>query len=121
MENSHTIEVIDGVTVIRFERTPTYEEARAAIDDLAANFPYELRLWDFSSSDFDFSMTEIRNIAEYGKQRFVRPNSAAVVAPTDLAYGELRAFEVYRVEEGHSKARVFRTEAEALRWLKGQR
>ena len=120
MGDSHKIEVIDGITVIRFERAPTYEEAQAAIDDLATSFPYELRLWDFSESDFDFSMNEIRNIAEYGKKKFVRPNSAAVVAPRDLAFGELRAFEVYRVEEGHSNARVFRTEAEAVRWLKGQ-
>ena len=114
----HSIETEDGITRIRFSRRPTYEECRAAVDDLADNYPYERRLWDFSGINFDLTQEEIRSIAHYGKVRFSKPNRAAIVAPNDLAYGEMRAFEVYRRQEGHAVARVFRTESEAVQWLR---
>lgn len=93
-------------------------DAREAIDDIAANFPYEKRLWDFSNIAFDFTMDELRSIAEYGKMTFSQPNKAAIVAPQDLAFGEMRAFEVYREQRGLAAARVLRTRQEALAWLK---
>ena len=117
MRKPYTIEHIDGITQIRFDQAPTYNNARAVIDDIAANFPYDKRLWDFSNVDFDFTMDELRSIAEYGKIVFTQPNKVALVAPQDLAYGELRAFEVYRDQAEHSVARVFRTRQEALTWL----
>ena len=118
MRKQHTIEHFDGITEIRFSQAPTYDDARAAIDDIAANFPYEKRLWDFSNIAFDFTMDELRSIAEYGKMTFTQPNKVAIVAPQDLAFGEMRAFEVYREQRGHAAARVFRTRQEALAWLK---
>ena len=118
MRRKYTIEHFDGITEIRFSQVPTYGDAREAIDDIAANFPYEKRLWDFSDIDFDFTMDELRGIAEYGKMVFTQPNKVALVATKDLAFGELRAFEVYRDQVEHSVARVFRTRQEALAWLK---
>ena len=117
MWKPYTIENIDGITQIRFHRAPTYSDARAAVDDIAANFPYDKRLWDLSNVTFDFTIDELRSIAEYGKLTFTQPSKAAFVAPEDLAYGELRAFEVYREESGHAAVRVFRTRQEALAWL----
>lgn len=111
------ITVNDGITCIQFGVAPTYQEALRVIDELADKYPYEYRLWDFSNLQFDFSMTEIRDIAEYGKRKFRKQNRLAMVAPDDLAYGELRAFEVYREEDGHATARVFRTIEEATDWL----
>ena len=118
MGTDYTIEYVNGITEIRFSQAPSYADARAAIDDIAANFPYEKRLWDFSNVAFDFTMDELYSIAEYGKLTFTQANKAAIVAPQDLAYGEMRAFEVYREQAGHATARVFRTRAEALVWLK---
>ena len=91
------------------------------IAEIVARYPYEIRLWDFSNIEFDFSMSEIKAIAEYGKRKFEQPNIIALVAPDDRAPGEMRAFEVYREEEGHATARVFRTIDEATRWIDEQR
>jgi hypothetical protein len=116
----YQIEFENGITSIRFTKNPAYADLQKAIDDLANNHAYEFRLWDFSEIAFDLSMNEIQNIAEYGKEKFTKPNNAAIVAPQDLAYGVLRAFEVYRKQE-HAHARVFRTRQEALAWLEKQR
>ena len=118
MASIYSIDHIDGITEVRFSRAPSYADTRAAIDDIIANYPYDRRLWDLSHIDFDFTMDELRSIAEYGKLVFTQPSKAAFVAPQDLAYGELRAFEVYREQTDHAAARVFRTRAEALAWLK---
>ena len=120
MAQNYTIEHKDGITTIRFTAKPTYSEVQGVIDDIVENHPYNLRLWDFSNIEFDFNEKEIIDIANYGKLKFVKPNKLALVAPQDLAYGQLRAFEVYR-EEAHAVARVFRTKPEAMAWLKKHR
>ena len=116
----YKIEHVNGITKIRFKKRPTYSEVASIIDDIAEHFPYEKRLWDLSGSDFDFTMKEIQDIAEYGKTKFVKQNIIALVAPNDLAYGEMRAFAVYREQEGHSVPGVFRTAPEAMNWLENQ-
>ena len=62
-------------------------------------------------------MTEIKAIAEYGKSKFIKPNKIALIAPDDLAYGNMRQFIVYREQEEHSVACVFKNEREAILWL----
>ena len=121
MSENCTITVDNGITTIRFDTAPTYEEVARVIAEIAARYPYEIRLWDFSNIEFDFSMSEIRAIAEYGKRKFEQPNIIALVAPDDRAYGEMRVFEVYREERGHATARAFRTLGEAKRWIDDQR
>lgn len=121
MIESCEITVRNGITSIQFGIAPSYQEVRRVIDELADKYPYEYRLWDFSNVQFDFSMDEIRKIAEYGKKKFRNSNRIALVAPDDLAFGELRAFEVYREELGHAEARVFRTVEEATGWIEEQR
>ena len=111
----------NGITLIRFSEAPTVADAEEVIDRLAKENSYHLRLWDFSRVLFAFTMDEIRAIAGYGKTKFSDKNFLAAVAPQDLAYGTLRAFEVYREEEGHSDARVFRKEQEAIEWLEAQK
>ena len=43
-----------------------------------------------------------------------------MIAPQDIAYSLLRAFEVYREHENEVD-RVFRNKQEALEWLEKQR
>jgi len=112
--------VKNGITTIVFSEDPTFDVCKAVIDELAATKSYHFRLWDFSEVLFTFSMDEIKAIARYGKARFLDKNRLAAVAPQDVAYGMLRAFEVYRDEDAHSVARVFRKEEEARAWLKEQ-
>ena len=118
MSKQYSIAVENGITRIVCLQKPTYEDATRMIDDVAENFPYEKRLWDFSKIQFDFSMQELMAISNYGKQKFLKPNRVAIIAPDDLAFGEMRVFQVYREQEEHSVARAFRTEAEALEWLR---
>ena len=112
----YSITYENGITQIKFTRKPTYSELQIIVDDIAENFSYRKRLWDLSNIYFDLTIQEIQDIARYGKKKFIRPNSMAIIAPQDLAFGTLRAFEVYRTRE-HAMARVFRTEEEAVAWL----
>ena len=110
MSKNYLIENINGITRIEFLHKPTY-------NDIAENFPYDKRLWNISNIHFNFTIGEIMAIAEYGKTKFTNPNKIALVASDDLAYGEMRQFEVYREQVNHSQVRVFRGEQEAIEWL----
>jgi len=114
----YLIEHVNGITRIQFSKNPTYNDAQTVIDDIAENFPYAKRLWDFSNIKFDFTIDEIKAISEYGKSKFIKPNKLAVVAPDDWAYIELHIFQAHRNQKEHSATRIFRTEQEALKWLK---
>lgn len=118
MKSFYTIEYRDGITRVQFSKRPTFSDAQSVIDDIVENYPYERRLWDLSNIKFDFTMDEIEKIAEYGKRKFIKPNKVAIIAPDDLAFGEMRAFEVYREQEELSVARGFRNEEQALAWLR---
>ena len=121
MAKHYTIEQVDGITIIVFLKTPTFDEAKEVIDKLAEENSYHFRLWDFSHVLFNFTSVEIQEIALYAKSKFLEKNRIAVVAPQDLAYGILRAFEVYRRQDMHSIPRAFRTKQEALKWLEEQK
>ena len=87
------------------------------IDEIVQGYPYEKRLWDLSEIKFDLSLNEIKLISEYGKSKFTKTNKLAIYATNDLAFGEMRQFEVYREEEGKVIPRVFRTKQDAISWL----
>ena len=107
----------EGITEIKFLVSPTLEQVKLIIDDIVENYPYEKRLWDLSEIQFDFTTNEIQQIAEYGKNKFTKPNKLAVFAIDDLSFGEMRQFEVYREEEGKALPRAFRNKQEAIEWL----
>jgi len=99
-----------------FIKTNIYR-VQSIIDEITSNYPYEKRLWDLSKIKFKFTSDEIRAISEYGKSKFPMPNKLAIIATDELVFGEMRMFEVYREQEGHTAVCVFRTEPEALEWL----
>ena len=117
MSKTHTITHKEGITKVKFLVKPSFNLAKSIIDEIVENYPYDKRLWDLSEIDFDFSTTEIQMIAEYGKARFTKPSKLAIYAVKDLAYGEMRQFEVYREEENKVIPRVFRDEHSAIEWL----
>jgi len=117
MTTTHIITHKDGITKIKFLVAPSLEQVKSIIDEIVENHPYEKRLWDISEINFDFTTQEIQIIAEYGKQKFIKPNKLAIYAVKDLAFGEMRQFEVYREEENKAIPRVFRNEQEAIKWL----
>ncbi len=81
---------------------------------------YEFRLFDLTGISFDLLSEEIKEIAEYGKRKFTKKNRAAYVAPSDLAFGEMRMFSVFR-EQDIAEIRTFRNKEEATEWLKSSK
>ena len=117
MSNTHLITHKNGITIIKFLVTPSLDDIKQIIDEIVQGYPYEKRLWDLSEIKFDLSLNEIKLISEYGKSKFTKTNKLAIYATNDLAFGEMRQFEVYREEEGKVIPRVFRTKQEAISWL----
>lgn len=120
MSKTHLISYENGITKIKFLVSPSFEQVKLIIDEIAEKHPYEKRLWDMSEIKFDFTADEIQKISDYGKSKFTNPNRLAIYALDDLAYGEMRQFEVYREEEGKSISGVFRNEQDAIDWLNSQ-
>jgi len=117
MSKIYKIEYLNNITRVNFTDKPSYKETTRIIDEIAKNYPYEKRLWDLTDSNFNFTEQEIIDIAKYGKLKFINPSKIAIIAPNDIAYGEMRQFMVYREEENKADACVFRTEEEAINWL----
>ena len=118
MGTNYRIESKDGITTIRFSTIPGLDDICNAIDDVAANYKSELRIWDLSNG-FNLTDAHLKKLAEHGKSKFLMPSKVAVIAPNDLAYGLARIHDVYR-EDRLSEQRIFRTEHEARAWLKSQ-
>ena len=118
MSKSYTIKYVSDITKVEFFKTPSYSEIKFVIDEIADNFPYKKRLWNFTDTKFSFSDNNLKAIADYGKSKFPNPNKIAIVAPDNIAYDEMKAFQAYRSQEKHSEARIFKTEHEAIEWLK---
>lgn len=116
MGKIYSLENKDGITTIRFSKTPKMDVLMVIIDYLSENNLYELRLWDLNPHGLDLSNEELRKIALYGKSKFRKPSKLTIVASHNLPYGLSRAFEVYREEE-LVKTKVFCTEQEARNWL----
>ena len=117
MSDICTIKHSEGITEIKFLVSPTYVQVVSIIDDIVENHPYEKRLWDLSEIQFNFTSSEIVQIAEYGKQKFTKPNKLALFALDDLSFGEMRQFMVYREEQSKAIPRAFRNKQEAIEWL----
>ncbi len=116
MVKNYSIVSTDGVTTIRFFKGLGFDDICNAIDDVAENYPTELRLWDMSCG-FDFTDFQIKQLAEYAKSKFLIPSKSAIVAPGDLDFGQARVHDVYRADEFVAQM-VFRSEQEARVWLK---
>ena len=117
MSKIYSLETKDGITTIRFSRTPKMDDLSEIIDYLSKNDLYERRLWDLNPHGLNLSPDQLQQIALYGKLKFLKPSKLAIVASQDLTFGLSRFFEIYREEELVS-INVFRTEPEARKWLK---
>lgn len=113
--------VENGITIVRFKKTPVMEDNKAVLAELAANYPQKLRLWDMRNIVIEQSQTELREIAMNSAATFNGPSRVAFVADNDLSFGLLRIFEVFNDLEAQQKeTRVFRDYQQAIDWLLGQ-
>jgi len=79
----------------------------------------ESAVWDFREAQFDFSTTDMRELAEFifGHQPTPPPLRVAFVTRREVDFGMARMFEVFR-EDPRTAFRVFRDYEEALRWAR---
>ena len=117
MSKIYEIDYLNGITRIRLLDRPTFDDLKVIIDEIAENYPYEKRLWDLSNIDFHFTISELHDIAEYGKKKFIKPNNMAIISPDINVDVEMAIFEVYRKQAGNSYTRAFRNERKAIEWL----
>lgn len=117
MFNIYSINNIGGIITIRFSCESGMDDIKSAIDAVAESSRMnELRLWDLSCAALNPDNTQLRQLADYARSRFLLPSKVAIVASEDLVYGLSRMYEIYR-EEGLVKHMVFRSEREARTWL----
>lgn len=116
MQTNYYIEIDDRISVIRFSQKPILSEVISAMDDVSVRGEFRLRLWIFQAG-VDLRTDEIEKIGQYAKKKWPEPAKTAVVTPDDLSFGLARMHDVFREQEG-VESRVFRTEREALNWLK---
>ena len=121
MSKDYSIEVIGGTTITRFSKVPGFSDFVSAIQDVVKIDKHGRRLWDLSCGvDFkDATSDKVQKLAEIGKNALSGPGKAAIVAPEDFTFGIARMHGIYRKNEGY-EIEVFRTEQEALDWLKKQ-
>ena len=107
----------DGLYTIRMQPPITFEEIISAIKESEYFINSEFELWDFSSSWYDLSNDELEVLARRARAKPKRPKKTAILVSESFQYGLSRIYSTHS-EEGDTKVQVFRSEEEALNWLK---
>lgn len=117
MEKPYSIDVANGILVVRFSQRPTVSETISAMNDVIAKSAALPRLWIFQFG-IRFTTDELKILSQYAIRKSQEaPPRTAIVAPDDYSFGLARMHEVFREQEGF-KMRVFRGEEESVVWLK---
>ena len=116
MSNTYSIDITDKIISVRFSCEPKISDILEAIDEIATIDENGLRLWDMSKG-LNLTNDEVKEIAEYAKISLKTPGKTVLVSPQDHTFGISRIHDVYRDQDGHDSM-VFRTEQEAIAWLK---
>jgi len=76
-------------------------------------------VWDFREAEFDISVSDITNIAQFifSNQPATPPLKVAFVTKRDVDFGMSRVFEAHRQDE-RTAFRVFRDYEEAVVWAR---
>jgi hypothetical protein len=100
----------------------TARELLAALHTFYDNAPTLLALCDLSDADLSsLSTEELVRIVQFTERRAEvrRGGKTAITAPGDLEYGMARMYEILADAAAHPVAiRAFRTQEEALQWLR---
>ncbi|REJ73080.1 MAG: hypothetical protein DWQ36_03970 [Acidobacteria bacterium] len=108
-----------GIHWIEFPARPDLGVMIAAIQTMSGVPESTHRLWDFTEHGLDLTTSELLQIAEEAKLCNSPPLWVAVVGKTDLTFGLLRMFEIFREQSGVVH-RAFRSTEEAEAWLVGE-
>lgn len=117
MKKNHSFSVVDGIAVTHFFKKPKLAGIISAMDEVLESGEYRLRLWVLEEG-IDLSHHDIKELALHGSDMWPAFSKAAIVVPDDLSYGLARVHDVYRDDDS---TQVFRSEMEAIAWLKEER
>ena len=118
MDKKYDLQKMDDLLLFRFCQKAEVKEILTSLDDALEIGAARCRLWNFSYGT-NLSTGDIQQIAAYAKSLKLSPGKVAIVAPDDLTFGFFRMYEVYR-QEDQIKLNVFRSEQEAIDWLRGE-
>lgn len=113
----YLIELEDEIAIIRFTQKPDLQICKAATKELADRDIYQRRIVAHEPFAIDLDLDDMKKLASYCQENFVKPSRFALVAPEDLFFGISRMYEVYRKDK-NSITKVFRTEDEAREWIR---
>ena len=115
MNDTYSIESLDGATMIRLTRELSVPELMEVMDQVAAVDQCDRRRL-VVTKHFKFTTPEIQRITLHGRLCWPAPSRVSYVAGDDLGYGLLRMLEVHREQRDYHTS-VFRTPQQALPWL----
>ena len=107
----------DGIYIVSMRPPITFDEIVSAIEKSKEFRSSEYELWDFSSAWYNLSNDQLESLAHRTRAKPRRPKKTAILVSRDFQYGLSRVYSVYSEEE-YTKVQVFRSEEEAMRWLK---
>jgi hypothetical protein len=120
MAADYQITVEGDIVFITLNRNLNYQAMCSLWDNIVSDYSCSKRLWDLTLFTSVPSMEELTKFAIRGlTDETERPESyTALVAPTDLLFGVMRQYQVYRERNKNTTIQVHRTVEEALIWLK---
>ena len=114
---TYVIEREDDIVRVDYKRSPQPEDMYELLDQLGEMEDSELRMYVMIDAEILLSTAEVREGAEYAREKKNQPRRIAVVAPGDITYGISRIFKVFR-ESQETELQVFRSLDDAREWLR---
>ncbi|MCG6910454.1 MAG: hypothetical protein LJE94_10070 [Deltaproteobacteria bacterium] len=107
-----------GVLVVKIEGDPEVSDITQALDQIRDESGYRnlARLWDFRNATFNFSVSELEEIAAHAASADLERTKVAMLVSQDLSFGVSRMYRAYRQNE-FTDVNVFKDESEAIKWL----
>lgn len=111
-----SIELQDGIAIVRFSARPDIADCKAVIKELAERDISRRGMVVFDPYGFEPSSDELEDLAHYSKTMLQKSSRFAMVSSTDLSYGLSRQYGSNR-ETSQVEPNAFRTEEDAIAWL----
>ncbi len=116
MTETYKITINRDVTVIEFEKDPSFFDITQAVNEISKNYSYKKRLWMFGEKKVSLSLLDIEKLAIFVSYKFKDKNRAAFVISDEPSLRKLRVYQAYR-EGNKNELRSFRSIDNAREWL----
>jgi len=120
MSSKYEITFKDNILFIKLNEKLDLEGVQRLIQQLADNYDYRYRLWDLSTFNADFTLSELRHYACVGEEILTKPSAIALYSPSDRLFGEMRQYAAVRDTTNNTVLNTFRDYDQAVDWLVSQ-